>query len=125
MSQAEKYFNAFYEYFDLIYKSQYSFEFIDFRKTGYRSYAYSFDSVYLRIQDYVLEIISIIGSPRLGWYLKTVTSSGYKQLLILDYFWKSSWIFSLVCTYKNKYYAKLILIKENVSYSYKIKLNWS
>ena len=36
MSQADKYFETFFEYFDLIAKNPYSFESVDYIKTGYR-----------------------------------------------------------------------------------------
>jgi len=61
--QADKYFNSFFEYFDRISKSPYSFESVEYIKIGYRKCVCGSDSIYFRINenDKVVEIIAIIG----------------------------------------------------------------
>ena len=61
MNQADKYFETFFEYFDLIAKSPYSFESVDFIRTGYRRCVCGSDSIYYRIQNEIVEIMTIIG----------------------------------------------------------------
>ncbi|MDP5105656.1 MAG: type II toxin-antitoxin system RelE/ParE family toxin [Polaribacter sp.] len=60
---ADKYFNSFFEYFDRISQSPYSFESIEYIKIGYRKSVCSSDSIYFRINenDKVVEIMAIIG----------------------------------------------------------------
>ncbi len=66
--QADKYFNSFFEYFDRVSKSPYSFELIDFIKVGYRKCVCGSDTIYFRINenDNVVEIMAIIGRQDLN-----------------------------------------------------------
>jgi toxin ParE1/3/4 len=66
MGQADKYFETFFEYFDLIAKSPYSFESVDFIKPGYRRCVCGSDSIYYRIQNETVEIMTIIGRQDLA-----------------------------------------------------------
>ena len=61
--QADKYFNDFFEYFDRISKSPFSFESVDYIKIGYRRCVCGSDSIYFRINDNdkIIEIMTIIG----------------------------------------------------------------
>ncbi|RXP52232.1 type II toxin-antitoxin system RelE/ParE family toxin [Lutibacter sp. HS1-25] len=61
--QADKYFNSFFEYFDIISKNPYSFESVDYIKIGYRKCVCGSDSIYFRINenDKVVEIMALIG----------------------------------------------------------------
>jgi len=61
MNQADKYFETFFEYFDLIAKSPYSFESVDFIRAGYRRCVCGSDGIYYRIQNEIVEIMTIIG----------------------------------------------------------------
>ena len=61
MVQADKYFNTFFEYFDLIAQSPYSFESVDFIKAGYRRCVCGSDSIYYRIINNAVEIMAIVG----------------------------------------------------------------
>lgn len=61
MAQADKYFDSFFEYFDIIAKSPYSFESVDFIKEGYRRFVCVSDSIYYKINDNVVEIMAIVG----------------------------------------------------------------
>lgn len=61
-SQADKYFISFFEYFNRISKSPYSFESVDYIKIGYRKCVCGSDSIYFKINenDKVVEIMAII-----------------------------------------------------------------
>jgi len=61
--QADKYFDAFFDYFDRISKSPFSFESVDYIKIGYRKCVCGSDTIYFRINenDKVVEIMAIIG----------------------------------------------------------------
>ena len=59
--QADKYFESFFEYFDRISKNPYLFESIDYIKIGYRRCICGSDSIYFRINNNRVEIMSIIG----------------------------------------------------------------
>ena len=59
--QANKYFNSYFEYFDIIVQRPHSFESVDFIKPGYRRCACGVDSLYYKINDNTVEIMTIIG----------------------------------------------------------------
>ena len=61
MQQADKYFDSFFEYFDIIAKQPFSFESVDFIRKGYRRCVCGSDSIYYKINENLVEIISIVG----------------------------------------------------------------
>ena len=61
ITQADKYFDSFFEYFDIIAESPFSFESVDFIKTGYRRCVCGSDSIYYKVNTNVVEIMTIIG----------------------------------------------------------------
>ncbi len=61
MQQADKYFDTFFEYFDIIAKKPYSFESVDYIKEGYRRCVCGSDSIYYKINTNVANIIAIVG----------------------------------------------------------------
>jgi len=61
MSQADKYFDTFFEYFDIIAQRPFSFESVDYIKKGYRRCVCGSDSKYYRINKDVVEIMAIVG----------------------------------------------------------------
>jgi toxin ParE1/3/4 len=63
---AEKYFNAFFDYFEMIAERPYSFESVDYIKKGYRRCPCGSDTIYFRITDNVVEIMAIIGMQDLN-----------------------------------------------------------
>ena len=65
-TQAVKYFNSFFEYFDIIAESPFSFESVDFIKIGYRRCVCGSDSIYYRINNDIVEIMAIIGGQDLN-----------------------------------------------------------
>jgi len=60
-NQADKYFNNFFVYFDLIAQRPFSFESVDYIKKGYRRCVCGSDSIYFRLADDFVEIMAIIG----------------------------------------------------------------
>jgi toxin ParE1/3/4 len=64
--QADKYFNAFFDYFEIIAERPYSFESVDYIRKGYRRCPYGSDTIYFRITDNVVEIMAIIGMQDLN-----------------------------------------------------------
>ena len=66
MTQADKYFDTLFEYFDIIAKSPFSFESVDSIKIGYRRCVCGSDSIYHRISNTnIVEIMAIIGTQDL------------------------------------------------------------
>ena len=63
---AEKYFNAFFDYFEMIAERPYSFESVDYIRIGYRRCPCGSDTIYFRITDNVVEIMAIIGMQDLN-----------------------------------------------------------
>ncbi|MEO9474093.1 MAG: type II toxin-antitoxin system RelE/ParE family toxin [Cyclobacteriaceae bacterium] len=59
--QADKYFNSFFDKFELIAERPYSFESVEFIKSGYRKCVCGVDSIFYRINNGIVEIITIIG----------------------------------------------------------------
>ncbi len=66
MNQADKYFDSFFDYFEIIAKRPLSFEAVDFIKPGYRRCVCGVDTIYFRIADDVVEIMTIIGRQDLS-----------------------------------------------------------
>jgi len=61
MEQADRYFKSFFDYFDLIAQRPYSFESVDHIKPGYRRCVHRADSIYFRVHEGTVEIMTIIG----------------------------------------------------------------
>ena len=63
MAQADKYFDSFFEYFEIIAHEPYSFEAVDYIREGYRRCVCGSDSIYYRInnEEKTIEIMAIIG----------------------------------------------------------------
>jgi toxin ParE1/3/4 len=64
--QADKYFEAFFEYFDIIAKSPYSFESVEYIKQGYRRCVCGPDSIYYKISNETVDIMAIVGKQDLN-----------------------------------------------------------
>ena len=65
MKQADKYFNDFFDAFNRIAERPFSFEAVDFIKSGYRRCVSGSDSIYFRIVDDTVEIMTIVGKQDL------------------------------------------------------------
>ena len=61
MTQADKYFESFFVYFDIIAERPFSYESVDFIKADYRRCPCGSDNIYYRINNEAVEIMSIIG----------------------------------------------------------------
>lgn len=59
--QADKYFNEFFYYFDIIARSPHSFEQVDYIRLGYRRCVCGVDSILYRVNDGTVEIMAIVG----------------------------------------------------------------
>ena len=66
MAQADKYFDSFFEYFDIIAQRPYSFESVDFIKNGYRRCVCGLDSFFYRVNENIVEIMTIVGRQDLN-----------------------------------------------------------
>ncbi len=60
MKQADKYFDYFFHYFDIIAQRPFSFESVEHIKTGYRRCVCGSDSIYYRLNDNIVLIMSIV-----------------------------------------------------------------
>ncbi len=65
LEQADKYFESFFKYFEIISLRPYSFEAVDFIKIGYRRCVCGSDSIYYKINDNVVEIMALIGKQEI------------------------------------------------------------
>ncbi len=61
MVQADKYFDAFFDYFEIIAQRPFSFESVDYIKKGYRRCVCGVDSIYYRVENGIVEIMAIVG----------------------------------------------------------------
>lgn len=61
IKQADKYFNSFFDNFEIIAERPLSFESVDFIKPGYRRCICGVDSIYFRKENDFVEIMAIIG----------------------------------------------------------------
>ena len=65
MAQADKYYNTFFDYFEIITKQPFSFESIDYIRNGYRRCVCGVDSIYYKINNGTVEIMAIVGRQNL------------------------------------------------------------
>ena len=61
LKQADKYFDSFFDNFELISERPQSFESVDIIKSGYRRCVCGVDSIYFRTNGPLVEIMAIIG----------------------------------------------------------------
>jgi toxin ParE1/3/4 len=61
IAQADKYFDSFFDYFEIIAQRPFSFESVDYIKKGYRRCPCGSDTIYYRINDNIVEIMAIVG----------------------------------------------------------------
>jgi len=61
ITQADKYFNTFFDYFDIIAERPFAFESVDYIKVGYRRCPCGSDTIYYRVNDDIVEIMAIVG----------------------------------------------------------------
>ena len=66
LTQADKYFDSFFECFEIIARQPFSFESVDYIKKGYRRCVCGTDSIYYTIKSDTVEIMTIIGRQDLN-----------------------------------------------------------
>ena len=59
--QADKYFDSFFDSFEIIAQRPFSFESVDYIKEGYRRCPCGYDTIYYRMNDHRIEIMAIVG----------------------------------------------------------------
>lgn len=59
--QADKYFDSFFEYFEIIAQRPFSFESVDFIKKGYRRCVFGSDIIFFKVNEDFVDIMTIIG----------------------------------------------------------------
>lgn len=64
--QADKYFESFFKYFDIIAERPFSFESVDYIKKGYRRCVCGVDSIYFKTNNGIVEIMTIVGRQDLN-----------------------------------------------------------
>jgi toxin ParE1/3/4 len=69
IKQADKYFDSFFMHFELIAKNPQSFESVDFIKPRYRRCVCGVDNIFHKMNEDVVEIITIIGRQDLNQLL--------------------------------------------------------
>jgi len=66
MTQADKYFDSFFKYFDIIAQRPFSFESVEYIRAGYRRCACGSDSIYFKVNNDIVKIMTIVGSQDLS-----------------------------------------------------------
>ncbi len=61
MIQADKYFESFFECFDIIAERPYSFKSVEYVRKDYRRCVCEVDSIYFRVNKNSIEIMAIVG----------------------------------------------------------------
>ncbi len=59
--QADLYFESFFNSFDQIAERPFSFESVDYIKSGYRRCVCGVDAIYFRVHENMVEIMAIVG----------------------------------------------------------------
>ncbi len=66
IKEADKYYNSFFEYFDIIAQRPFSIESVDFIKYGYKRCVCGSDSIYFKVNNDIVEIMAIVGRQDLN-----------------------------------------------------------
>jgi len=61
LAQADKYFDSFIKYFDIIAQNPFAFESVDNIKKGYRRCPCGSDTIYYKINEDMVDIMAIVG----------------------------------------------------------------
>jgi toxin ParE1/3/4 len=68
--QADRYFENFFECFETITQRPFSYESVEYLRTGYRRCVCGSDSIFFRVIDGNVEIMAIVGKQDLNSLLK-------------------------------------------------------
>jgi len=66
MVQADKYFESFFKYFEIITQRPFSFESVDYIKKDYRRCVCGVDSIYFKVNENFIDIMTIVGRQDLN-----------------------------------------------------------
>jgi toxin ParE1/3/4 len=66
VKEADRYFDSFFKYFDIIAQRPFSFESVDYIKKGYRRCVCGSDSIYFKVNNNIVEIMAIVGRQDLN-----------------------------------------------------------
>ena len=66
MIQADKYFESFFEHFEIIAQQPFSFKAVDHIRKDYRRCVCGVDSIYFKVNEKIVDIIAIIGRQYLN-----------------------------------------------------------
>ena len=66
MTQADKYFESFFKYFEIISQRPFSFELVDYIKKDYSRCVCGVDSIYFKVIEDIIEIMAIVGRQNLN-----------------------------------------------------------
>lgn len=69
-TQADKYFNAFFVQFEIIAERPFAFEAIDHIAPGYRKCVCGVDSIFYRVENGQVEIMTIVGRQDINQIFK-------------------------------------------------------
>jgi len=69
MSQVDRYFDNFFNCFEMIAERPFSFESLDHIKVGYRRCVCGSDTIYFRLNQDTVEIMAIVGRQDLSYIL--------------------------------------------------------
>lgn len=61
MTQPDKYFETFFDHFEMIAENPFAFESVEHIKSGYRKCPCGSDTIYFRLIDTRVEIMAIVG----------------------------------------------------------------
>ena len=65
-AQADKYFDSFFNHFNIIAQRPFSFESVVYIKLGYRRCVCGSDSIYFKVNNDIVEIMAIVGRQDLN-----------------------------------------------------------
>ena len=70
MSQADRYFDSFFEHFEIIAQQPFSFKTVDHIKKDYRRCVCGVDNIYFKVNGKIVDIIAIVGRHDLNEILQ-------------------------------------------------------
>jgi len=65
LTQADKYFDTFFDYFEIIADRPFAFESVGYIKPGYRRCVCGSDTIYFKVNNDIVEIMAIVGQQDL------------------------------------------------------------
>lgn len=66
MTQADKYFESFFECFQIIVERPYSFESVEYIRKDYRRCVCGVDSIFFKVNENIVDIMAIVGRQDLN-----------------------------------------------------------